>query len=395
MKPRVLIGALALVLIIGIVGVLSIFWTTPQYGPVPQPPSEPIPSPIPRQPVPLPPEPVQPQQPPQPGIPAPPPRPPVGGSPDVEKAVQTAIDYIAKAPTFKFDGIPNTLRVSDGKVLESYPPQYVITIAFESKSAGYGDRTGKVLASVITKHVAAIKVVETRVSSAILDERWDELTQQMLQGTVILTEGQRDGPLLVEKIYSDYITGQTFIEYPVARLEGTPITMHVGDTVSNGCTITLTLLRIQDKAVIFAKAENKNRPCPICLSENTLIDTPDGPVKVTELKSGMSIWTSDLLGHRQAGTIVKTTKTVVYEHYMVHLVLNDGRELFVSQGHPTADGRTLGNLKAGDIVDNTHIRISEQVPYEGNATYDILPSGETGFYWANGILIGSTLKSPA
>ena len=25
------------------------------------------------------------------------------------------------------------------------------------------------------------------------------------------------------------------------------------------------------------------------------------------------------------------------------------------------------------------------------ATYDVLPSGETGFYWANGVLLGSTL----
>ena len=297
-----------------------------------------------------------------------------------------------KGPTFKFDGIPNTLSVTDGKVLESFPPQYVITIVFESKSAGYGDRLGKVLAAVITKHIAVIKVVEARVTSAILDDRWDELNQQMLQGTVVLTEGQRDGPLMVEKIYADYITGQTFFEYPVAMLEGTPITMHIGDSVSNGCTITLTLLRIQGKTAIFAKAENKNRPCPICLSENTFIDTPDGPVKIAELKIGMSVWTSDLLGHKQAGTVLKTTRTMVSAHYMVHLVLDDGRELLVSQGHPTADGRILGNLKAGDSVDNAHIRISELVSYEGDATYDILPSGETGFYWANGILIGSTLK---
>lgn len=302
------------------------------------------------------------------------------------------MDYIIKAPTFKFDGIPGTPTVTDGKVLESFPPQYVITIAFESKAAGYGDRSGKVLATVITKHIAVIKVVETRITSAILDDRWDELNQQMLQATVVLTEGQRDGPLLVEKIYSDYITGKSYIEYPVARLDGTPITMHVGDTVSNGCTITLTLLRIQDKTATFAKAENKNRPCPICLSANTLIDTPDGPIKITELKSGISVWTSDLSGHRQAGTILVTAKTMVSAHYMVHLVLEDGRELFVSQGHPTADGRILGNLKAGDWVDNARIRISELVPYEGDATYDILPSGETGFYWANGILIGSTLK---
>jgi hypothetical protein len=34
----------------------------------------------------------------------------------------------------------------------------------------------------------------------------------------------------------------------------------------------------------------------------------------------------------------------------------------------------------------------EDVPYEGSATYDLLPSGDTGLYWADGILLGSTLN---
>ena len=33
----------------------------------------------------------------------------------------------------------------------------------------------------------------------------------------------------------------------------------------------------------------------------------------------------------------------------------------------------------------------ERLGYTGTDTYDLLPSGNTGFYWANGILIGSTL----
>jgi len=34
------------------------------------------------------------------------------------------------------------------------------------------------------------------------------------------------------------------------------------------------------------------------------------------------------------------------------------------------------------------------VRYQETATFDILPSSSTGFYWANGILLGSTLKEP-
>jgi hypothetical protein len=31
------------------------------------------------------------------------------------------------------------------------------------------------------------------------------------------------------------------------------------------------------------------------------------------------------------------------------------------------------------------------VPYAGGRTWDLLPAGATGSYWANGILLASTL----
>jgi hypothetical protein len=36
-------------------------------------------------------------------------------------------------------------------------------------------------------------------------------------------------------------------------------------------------------------------------------------------------------------------------------------------------------------------RSFDRVSYDGDATYDILPAGPTGFYWADGILMTSTL----
>jgi hypothetical protein len=77
---------------------------------------------------------------------------------------------------------------------------------------------------------------------------------------------------------------------------------------------------------------------------------------------------------------------------MMHILLEDGRELWVSPGHPTADGRIFGDLIAGDLLDGSRVRNVERVPYGQPFTYDLLPSGGTGFYWANGILIGSTLN---
>lgn len=83
--------------------------------------------------------------------------------------------------------------------------------------------------------------------------------------TVTLAEGQRAGPLLVQKIGADYVSGLNYIEYPVARQEGIPVTLHVGDKVSNGCTVTLSLLEIQGGGsnAVFSKTVNENRPCPL------------------------------------------------------------------------------------------------------------------------------------
>jgi hypothetical protein len=73
-------------------------------------------------------------------------------------------------------------------------------------------------------------------------------------------------------------------------------------------------------------------------------------------------------------------------------VLADGRELLVSPGHRTADGRPVGALRAGDDVDGSTVTRWELVSYAGGRTYDLLPAGATGHYWANGILLSSTLS---
>ncbi len=101
----------------------------------------------------------------------------VSGEAD-ERAVKIAIDFVVQAPTFKYDGISDTLEVIDVKILESFPVQYVVTITFDSRHAGYGDRTGQVLAQVITPHTEVVKVVDDEVVSAILDNQWDELRQE-------------------------------------------------------------------------------------------------------------------------------------------------------------------------------------------------------------------------
>ena len=135
--------------------------------------------------------------------------------------------------------------------------------------------------------------------------------------------------------------------------------------------------------------------CPICLALGTRMDTPLGAIPVEDLRVGDLIWTTNLSGERVQGTILKTVRVIVpAEHQVVHVALSDGRELWASPGHPTSDGRGLGNLAAGDSLDGVRVALLELIPYKEVATYDILPSGATGFYWANGILMGSTLVKP-
>ena len=129
-----------------------------------------------------------------------------------------------------------------------------------------------------------------------------------------------------------------------------------------------------------------------CLSSASRIATPIGDVAVTSLNVGDIVWTVDAAGKRIVRPLVKVSHVSAPNHRVVHLILTDGRTLDVSGPHPTADGRTVGDLQTGDAYDNSIVKSATLIKYSGTATYDILPAGDTGFYFANGILMGSTLK---
>lgn len=142
----------------------------------------------------------------------------------------------------------------------------------------------------------------------------------------------------------------------------------------------------------FCQLKGYVRNCPICLAKHTLIDTSKGAVAVEDLQIGASVWTVNKSGKRVVGVVEKVSKTAVpSDHKMVQLVLYDGRTLLVSPGHPTIDGRTVGDLALGDNYDGSQVKTFERVSYDEGYTYDLLVSGETGFYFANGILVDSTL----
>jgi len=151
-------------------------------------------------------------------------------------------------------------------------------------------------------------------------------------------------------------------------------------------------VRVDGVVTVTGRTPTGAPNCPICLAAATLISTPNGDVRVTDVKQGMLVWTASADGSRFVAPVLEVgSMEAPTGHQMVHLVLADGRELLASPGHRTADGRALGSLAVGDALDGSTITRWEQVPYFGGRTYDLLPAGPTGTYWANGILLSSTL----
>jgi hypothetical protein len=136
--------------------------------------------------------------------------------------------------------------------------------------------------------------------------------------------------------------------------------------------------------------------CPRCLPGDTRVDAPGGPLALRELRRGMLVWTESPAGARVAVPITRTARVrVTPGHEFVRLRLSDGRELVASPGHPTADGRALGSLAVGDRIDDARVQFTARFSARDTATYDILPAGETAAYWANGLLVASTLAATA
>jgi hypothetical protein len=153
-------------------------------------------------------------------------------------------------------------------------------------------------------------------------------------------------------------------------------------------------VRIDGEVTVTSTTPSGPPPCPICLAASTLISTPGGDVRVVDLVPGMTVWTATRDGKSVAVKVLEIGSTPVpATHLMVSLRLADGRTLVASPGHRTADGRQLGDLGVGQALDGSTISYWELVPYGGDRTYDLLPSGPTGTYWANGILLASTLAT--
>ena len=96
-----------------------------------------------------------------------------------DNAIAAALNYLRNCPTFRFDGIPESVQVVGVETLRS-PWTWEVSIAFECRHAGYGNRTGKMLAQVISPHQIRAVVQRGDIVSAIIDGVWDELAQKLM-----------------------------------------------------------------------------------------------------------------------------------------------------------------------------------------------------------------------
>jgi hypothetical protein len=135
-------------------------------------------------------------------------------------------------------------------------------------------------------------------------------------------------------------------------------------------------------------------PCPICLARGTRIAGIDGAVPIEDVRVGMRVWSVDEAGRPIAAVVLRVGRVAVGPwHQVVRLVLDDGRTVRASPDHLLGDGRALGSIRAGDLVDGSAVVRAALEPYDGGQTFDLLPSGPTGAYWADGILLRSTLAA--
>jgi Stigma-specific protein, Stig1 len=133
--------------------------------------------------------------------------------------------------------------------------------------------------------------------------------------------------------------------------------------------------------------------CPtcICASPDTSIATPAGDHAIASLCVGDLVYSVNH-GRVAVVPIRQVNRVPVSHHFVVRVALASGGVLEISARHPTADGRTFGELRAGETLDGMRIVSAQLVPYQHAATYDILPDSDTGAYFAGGVLIGSTLE---
>lgn len=130
-----------------------------------------------------------------------------------------------------------------------------------------------------------------------------------------------------------------------------------------------------------------------CMAPDTPVATPTGERRIDAIAPGDLVY-GMRAGRLAAVRVLAVRRTEAAGHRVQRFALAGGAVLEGSAGHPTSDGRTFRDVRAGDRLGASLVVAVETVPYAHDATYDILPDSDGGTYVASGALIGSTLTPP-
>lgn len=128
----------------------------------------------------------------------------------------------------------------------------------------------------------------------------------------------------------------------------------------------------------------------VCSAPWTIIDTPDGPRRIADLRVGDLVYSVNR-GQKTVVPLARVGRRAVFGHAVVRVTLEGGALIEMSGGHPTADGRSFRDLAPGERLGDALVVAVEYVPYDEPFTYDILPASDSGTYFSNGAWLGSTM----
>ena len=100
---------------------------------------------------------------------------------DVKQSKQKAKQWVEQnAPTYVYDGQDLQFIEERGLDLVGCEDCYEYEFEFTSRHAGYGNREGEMVAQVLTDHNIVVTVEDGNVTKAITDEKFDEMTGELL-----------------------------------------------------------------------------------------------------------------------------------------------------------------------------------------------------------------------
>jgi hypothetical protein len=132
----------------------------------------------------------------------------------------------------------------------------------------------------------------------------------------------------------------------------------------------------------------------VCASADTLIATDDGERPIASIQPGDLVYSADH-GALRLVPVLEVSRRAVFHHHVIEVHLDNGATLRMSAGHPLADGRRLGSLHAGDVLEGATVVARSEIPYDEPFTYDIFPASDSHAYVAAGVLVGTTLHRDA